>query len=80
MRAFYQRYYVARNAVVAIIGAVDRHRAEQLAEQVTAQLSPGEHTHPPPVVGLPQKCAGGGSAFSLLPDSYSDGAARCLSG
>ncbi len=39
--AFYKRYYVARNAVVAMVGALDRAGAEQLAERVTAGLPPG---------------------------------------
>ena len=39
---FYRRYYVARNAVVAIVGDLDRARAEALAERVTADLPAGE--------------------------------------
>lgn len=38
----FQRYYVAKNAVVAIVGAVDRAKAEQVAAQVTSGLAPGE--------------------------------------
>lgn len=41
--AYHQRYYVASNAVVAIVGAVDRDQAEQLAARVTAGLSAGGH-------------------------------------
>jgi zinc protease len=41
--AFHQRYYVARNAVVAIVGDLDRAGAEALAEQVTAGLPGGSH-------------------------------------
>ncbi|MES9857238.1 MAG: pitrilysin family protein [Sedimenticola sp.] len=52
VRAFYKHYYVARNAVVAIVGAVDRQQAEQLAEQVTARLPGGEHAPQPPRVSL----------------------------
>lgn len=40
--AFHKKYYVARNAVVAIVGAVDRAHAEQLAEAVTKALPAGE--------------------------------------
>lgn len=40
--AFHERFYVARNAVVAIVGAVERAAAEQLAESVTAGLVAGE--------------------------------------
>ncbi|HWS04066.1 MAG TPA: pitrilysin family protein, partial [Gammaproteobacteria bacterium] len=39
---FHKRYYVARNAVVAIVGAVDRATAEKLAETATADLAAGE--------------------------------------
>jgi zinc protease len=42
IRAFYEKYYVARNAVVAIVGAVERAGAEQIAEQVVGTLPPGE--------------------------------------
>ena len=40
--AFFGRYYVARNALVAIVGDLDRAAAEALAEQVTAGLAPGD--------------------------------------
>lgn len=39
--AHYQNYYVARNAVIAIVGAVERAEAEQLAELVSSGLQPG---------------------------------------
>lgn len=39
--AFHQRFYAARNAVVAIVGDLDRVAAEQLAERVTAKLPAG---------------------------------------
>ncbi|MFZ5757082.1 MAG: M16 family metallopeptidase [Pseudomonadota bacterium] len=42
LRAFHQRYYVARNAVVAIAGAVDRVQAEKIADQITAGLAEGQ--------------------------------------
>lgn len=42
LESFYQRYLVANNAVVAIVGQLDRQQAEELAEQVTAKLNPGE--------------------------------------
>ncbi len=41
VQAFHKRYYVARNAVVAIVGAVDRATAEKLAETATAGLAAG---------------------------------------
>lgn len=54
--AFHQRYYVARNAVVAIVGALNRAQAEQLAERVSAGLAPGEPASAlPPVASLAEK-------------------------
>ncbi|MFP5507276.1 MAG: M16 family metallopeptidase, partial [Gammaproteobacteria bacterium] len=42
VRAFHGRYYVARNAVVAIVGALDRATAERLAATVIHALPAGE--------------------------------------
>jgi len=42
LQEFHRRYYVARNAVVAIVGALDRAQAEALAQRVTAPLPAGE--------------------------------------
>lgn len=42
LRAFYQRYYVGRNAVLAIVGDLDRAGAERLAERVVGGLPAGE--------------------------------------
>jgi zinc protease len=39
---FYRRHFVARNAVVAIVGAVNRQQAERIAEQITQRLPAGE--------------------------------------
>lgn len=39
---YYQRYYTGRNAVVAIVGAVDRNAAEKLAERVAGKLPAGQ--------------------------------------
>ena len=51
--AFYRRFYVARNAVVAIVGALDRRQAEAIAERLTDQLPAGEAAPPlPPVPDL----------------------------
>ena len=38
----HQQYYVGRNAIVAIVGAVDRQQAEQLAETLVGGLPAGE--------------------------------------
>jgi zinc protease len=55
LSAFHQRYYVAANAVVSIVGAVNRVQAEAIAERVTAGLARGEHAPPlpPPPVASP---------------------------
>ncbi|MBT5229636.1 MAG: insulinase family protein [Methylococcales bacterium] len=42
VKAFYQQYYVANNALVAIVGDVDRAQAESIAETVTAKLAKGK--------------------------------------
>ena len=40
--AHYKRFYVGRNAIVAIVGAVDRKQAEALAETIVGKLPAGE--------------------------------------
>jgi zinc protease len=40
--ATHQRLYVGKNALVAIVGAVDREQAESIANQITNGLEPGE--------------------------------------
>lgn len=49
--AFHERYYVAANAVVAIVGALDREQADALAERLTSGLPSG--TRPPPLPPVP---------------------------
>ena len=56
LQEFHRRYYVARNAVVAIVGALDRAQAEALAQRVTASLPAGER---PARVGEPRAPAPG---------------------
>lgn len=41
LRDFHQRYYVSRNMVIAMIGAIDRKDAELIALQLDAQLPEG---------------------------------------
>lgn len=38
----HQRYYVARNAIIAITGAVDRAQAEKIVQQLIGKLPAGE--------------------------------------
>ena len=51
LQDFHRQYYVARNAVVAIVGALDRSQAESLAERIMAGASAGERAA---AVGEPQ--------------------------
>lgn len=39
---FYKEYYVAANAVIAMVGAIDVARAKEIAEQLTAGLPQGK--------------------------------------
>ena len=48
--AFHQRFYVASNAVVAIVGDLDRDQAAALANRVTAKLVTGK---PAPALPVP---------------------------
>ncbi|HEB86048.1 MAG TPA: insulinase family protein [Gammaproteobacteria bacterium] len=43
VQAFYRRYYVAGNALIAIVGDVDLRRAKQLANKLIGKLPKGEH-------------------------------------
>lgn len=53
VEAFYKRYYVAANAVLAIVGSVSRSEAERLAEHVVGKLPTGAKAAPlPPVAEL----------------------------
>lgn len=42
VREYHGRYYVARNAVIALVGAISRDQAEQLAEHLTRDMSAGK--------------------------------------
>jgi len=50
LKAFHARYYTGANAVVAIVGALDRPAAQALAEQVVGALPAGERAPPLPAV------------------------------
>ena len=55
VRDFYRQYYVARNAVVGIVGDLDRKAAERLAEQLVGKLPKGSRAAPlPPSTRLEQ--------------------------
>lgn len=46
LKGFYKKYYVANNAIVAIVGAVDRATAAKIAEQIVMALPVGEAAKP----------------------------------
>ncbi len=55
LKAFHGRYYVAKNAIISIVGALERAAAETLAKTIIEQLSPGETPAAlPPVIELTQ--------------------------
>ena len=55
LRAFYRRYYVSRNAVVAIVGDLSRVQAEQMAQTLVGGLPAGRPAAAlPPVPALPR--------------------------
>jgi zinc protease len=50
---FHERFFVARNAVIAIVGDLSRSEAEVIAERVVSRLPPGEKASAlPPVPDL----------------------------
>lgn len=52
-QAFHHKYYVAKNAVIAIVGAVDKTQAAEIANQLLAKLPEGEQAAAlPPVKSL----------------------------
>lgn len=53
--AFYRRYYTAGNAVIAIVGDLDRSQAEALAKRVAESLPKGPAAPPLPPVSPPDK-------------------------
>ncbi len=55
IKAHHARYYVARNAVVAITGALDRAGAEAVAERLTVGLSAGAAAPALPPVPVPDE-------------------------
>lgn len=46
IKTHFNRYYVAKNAIVAIVGAVDQPQAVNIAEKVTSGLAPGTKVSP----------------------------------
>lgn len=50
IRAFYKKYYVASNALIVIVGAIDRAQAEAIVNRLSAGLAAGERAAPLPAV------------------------------
>ncbi|MDH5610972.1 MAG: insulinase family protein [Gammaproteobacteria bacterium] len=42
IKAFYKKYYVARNALIVMVGAIDRPQAEMIANNLSKGLAAGE--------------------------------------
>lgn len=55
LRAFHQRYYVARNLTIAVVGDISRGEAEALSEKISAALPAGEMAAALPAVVPLQK-------------------------
>jgi zinc protease len=53
LKEFYQKYYVAANAVVVIVGDVNKAKAEQMANDLLAGLAVGEKPQDIPMVTMP---------------------------
>ncbi len=57
LKAFYRRYYVAGNAILVLVGDIDRKRAEAVAEDIAAALPPGKKAAALPEVAPLEKAS-----------------------
>lgn len=48
VKAFYNRYFVGKNMVIVLVGAISSTQAHQIAEQLTQHLSKGQAASPIP--------------------------------
>jgi zinc protease len=55
LRHFYEKFYVAANAIVVIVGDLSKQQAEQTAEKLVAGLPVGEKPESLPDVAMPLK-------------------------
>ena len=55
LKQFYKRYYLANNATISIVGALNRKAAEKLANKIVNQLPSGELPAPLPEVAALKK-------------------------
>ncbi len=56
LRAYHQRYYVAKNVLITVVGALDKKEAAELAERLTKGLPAGERA--PRVSPVPELAKG----------------------
>ncbi|VAW78599.1 FIG015287: Zinc protease [hydrothermal vent metagenome] len=68
LRAFYKRYYVARNATVVIVGALDESQARKIAARLADSLPEGSKALPLPPVAEPVQA---NEVFTEYPSSQS---------
>jgi len=54
LQKFFKQYYVAKNALVVIVGEVDRPKAESIVKGLLADMPPGEAAPALPEVAQPQ--------------------------
>ncbi|MBF0470931.1 MAG: insulinase family protein [Gammaproteobacteria bacterium] len=57
MQQFYQRYFVQKNATVAVVGALSRSEVEEIVRELLSPLPPGEAASPLPEVIAPEQGA-----------------------
>ncbi|RLA00470.1 MAG: insulinase family protein, partial [Gammaproteobacteria bacterium] len=50
LKAFYKDYYVASNAIVVLVGAIESQQAKDIAQQLLSDLPTGEKPEPLPKV------------------------------
>jgi len=55
LRTFYKKHYVSANAIVVIVGDVNRQQAEKIADKLLANLPKGQPPEPLPEVKMPKQ-------------------------
>ncbi len=48
IKSFYQKFFVAQNAVIVLVGAIDSAQAHRIAEEISGSLPKGNHASPLP--------------------------------
>lgn len=43
VKSFYKQFYVSKNAIIVLVGAIDEPTAKHIAETISKDLKPGEH-------------------------------------